>query len=71
MDDEKYIAKASEYLRNICSVKPNRRTGSKGNNDAVVYFAEIMKKFGYAVDAEPFDSLDYKMERVYMPVRIP
>src|SRR3989304_6587094 len=59
-----YATKASEYLHKICSVKPNRHTGSQGNKDATIYFAEIVKKLGYSVDTEVFSSLDYKTEQV-------
>lgn len=56
--------KASEYLHKICSVKPNRRTGSQGNKDATAYVAKMLKKYGYSVDTEVFASLDYKIEKV-------
>jgi hypothetical protein len=60
MSNQKYIAKASEYLNKFCKVKPNRRTGSSGNRDATNYFANTVKQLGYAVDTESFDCLNYK-----------
>lgn len=56
---EEGIAKASSYLNYLCSVKPNRRTGSRGNRKATGYFANIVSSFGYEVDTFPFDCLDY------------
>ena len=64
MYNHKYITKASEYLKKICSVKPNRRTGSPGNREATNYFAEIVKQLGYSVDTNPFNCLDYKSGQV-------
>jgi aminopeptidase YwaD len=54
-----YIGKASSYLIALCGVKPNRRTGSKGNQAASDFFAKVVNQFGYKVDTTPFDCLDY------------
>jgi len=51
--------KVSAYLSTLCSVKPNRRTGSPGNQAAVEYFAGTIQQFGFEVDTTPFDCLDY------------
>jgi aminopeptidase YwaD len=51
--------KARDYLTFLCSVKPNRRTGSQGNRDATEWFARIVDDLGYEVDASPFSCLDY------------
>ena len=64
MNREKYITKASEYLNKICSVKPNRRTGSPGNRDATDYFANIARQFGYKIDTTPFKCMDHKKKKV-------
>ncbi len=64
MNREKYIAKASEYLDKICSVKPNRRTGSPGNREATDYFANIVLQLGYDVDTAPFECMDYRKKKV-------
>ena len=52
-------AKADSYVATLCSVKPNRRTGSPGNREATEFFANTMHSLGYEVDASPFDALDY------------
>lgn len=59
MKPEEYAAKAESYLQTLCSVKPNRRTGSAGNWDATDFFTNTIRPYGYAIDATPFDCLDY------------
>ncbi|NIM11355.1 MAG: M28 family peptidase [Candidatus Aminicenantes bacterium] len=54
-----YIQKASAYLETLCSVKPNRRTGSPGNREATAFFAGIVNQLGYTVDTTPFACLDF------------
>lgn len=59
MDKNQYLEKASTYLNTLCSVKPNRRTGSPGNREATNFFANIVKPFGYEIDTTSFDCLDF------------
>jgi aminopeptidase YwaD len=54
-----FIDKAASYLTTLCGVEPNRRTGSPGNRQATEFFADVVKTFGFEVDATPFDCLDY------------
>jgi aminopeptidase YwaD len=56
---EEYVAKSHLYLNTLCSVKPNRRTGSAGNRTAIDFFANTIRQFGYEIDATPFECLDY------------
>lgn len=51
--------KAKWYLETLCSVVPNRRTGSPGNRAAVDLFADTVRGYGYEVDATPFECLDH------------
>jgi aminopeptidase YwaD len=60
MDTGDYFQKARSYLNVLCSVKPNRRTGSPGNREATDFFTETVKKWDYAVDTSPFPCLDYE-----------
>jgi len=60
MKDTKYHENASGYLQKICSVTPNRRTGSSGNREATAFFETIVRRAGYVVDTKPFPCLDYK-----------
>jgi len=58
------IEKAEVYLNTLCSVKPNRRTGSPGNREATDFFSAMLKKWGYTVDTTPFPCLDYESGKV-------
>jgi aminopeptidase YwaD len=53
------VTKAQFYLETLCSVKPNRRTGSSGNREATDFFENTIRPFGYELDATPFACLDY------------
>jgi aminopeptidase YwaD len=53
------VTKSQSYLNTLCSVKPNRRTGSQGNRDATDFFASTIFLHGYEVDTTPFECLDY------------
>ena len=55
--------KAQSYLKTLCSVKPNRRTGSAGNRAATAFFADTLCSLGYRGDVTPFDCLDYRRGR--------
>lgn len=52
-------ANAERHLRALCSVAPNRRTGSPGNREATEYFARVVRSFGYEADTTPFPCLDW------------
>ncbi len=59
MNQDNYAAKAQFYLKSLCNVKPNRRTGSLGNLDATDFFADTIRAYGYEIDATPFECLDH------------
>ena len=56
---EEHAARAQSYLEMLCSVKPNRRTGSPGNWEATSFFADVVSGHGYEIDATPFECLDH------------
>src|SRR4030042_3680568 len=60
MNKRGYLQKTSEYIETLCRVKPNRRTGSKGNRAATDFFYETIKPWGYTIDAIPFTCLDFE-----------
>ncbi|UCF62567.1 MAG: M28 family peptidase [Anaerolineaceae bacterium] len=62
MEINEFATKAQSYLKTFCGVKPNRRTGSPGNRQATGFFADIIRPFGYEIDATPFECLDYICE---------
>jgi len=51
--------KTELYLKTLCGVKPNRRTGSAGNREATDFFANTIRPYGYVIDTAPFECLDY------------
>ena len=57
LDD--YAAKAQLYLTTLCSVEPNRRTGSRGNRAATDFFANTIRSYGYEIDTTLFECQDY------------
>jgi len=59
MNREKYLKEAITYLNTLCSIQPNRRTGSSGNREATDFFAATVKKWDYTIDTTPFPCLDY------------
>lgn len=59
-----HVAKAQRYLETLCSVIPNRRTGSPGNQEATEFVANAIRSYGYEVDATPFECLDYVTDGV-------
>jgi len=54
-----YAAKAQLYLQTLCSVKPNRRTGSLGNQEATGFVADTIRPYGYEMDVTPFPAVDH------------
>ena len=58
--------KAKDYLTTLCSVKPNRRTGSPGNRMATDFFAALVEKWDYTIDTTPFPCLDYESGETYL-----
>lgn len=55
-------ARAQSYLETLCRMRPNRRTGSKGNREATEFFAEMIRRGPFEVDVSPFDCLDHVSE---------
>ena len=60
MIDAESVKKAKRYLETLCSVKPNRRTGSPGNRAATDFFASTVAPWDYALDTTPFPCLDFE-----------
>jgi len=62
----KYYLKVKKYLNFLCSIKPNRRTGSKGNQSATTFFKETVKSWGYEIDVTQFSCLDFENSKVFL-----
>jgi aminopeptidase YwaD len=50
---------ASTHLQELCSVNPDRRPGSPGNDVATGYVAATLREAGWAVSEQTFDVLDW------------
>jgi aminopeptidase YwaD len=59
MNPDDYASKANDYLQKLCNVKPNRRTGSRGNRAATGFFLDTIRDFEYQYDGKIFECLDY------------
>ncbi len=59
MKRDDYAITAQSYLKTLCGVKPNRRTGSSGNREATDFFANVIRSYGYEIEATPFECLDH------------
>jgi len=57
--EHQYAQRAAEDIERLCSVRPNRRTGSAGNRAATSFFGRRVRRLGYDVDAMPFGCLDH------------
>ena len=60
MNAKDHSQKAQTYLTTLCSVKPNRRVGSRGNRAATEFFAQTIPSWGYTIDTTPFPCLDFQ-----------
>ncbi|MFW2338915.1 MAG: M28 family peptidase [Acidimicrobiia bacterium] len=51
--------RAARRLESLCSVVPDRRPGSVGNDEAVALVAKAMEESGWNVEFQEFDCLDW------------
>ena len=61
-----YRDRAQAHINYLCSVRPNRRTGSAGNRKAGAYLAEQFQELGYEIDQTPFITLDYQTAGAFL-----
>ncbi len=51
--------KAESYLKYLCNDISTRRVGTQGNLDANEFLAEIFASFGFTIERQPFDCIDW------------
>ncbi len=56
---ETLLQKSSAYLRQFCSQITDRSVGSDGNRLAARYFEQIVTSFGWSVETQEFDAMDW------------
>jgi len=59
MTNQSLKRKAETYLNYLCNQIPTRRVGTKGNRDANEFLAETFASFGFEVERQPFDCIDW------------
>ena len=52
-------AKAETYLNFLCNVIPTRRVGTQGNNAANEFLVETFEFFGFEIERQPFECIDW------------
>ena len=66
MDRSKYLEKAKIYLDRLCNSSSHRCVGSIGNQLATKMFAAEMNKFGYSVEEQSFDCIDWTSGGIHL-----
>jgi aminopeptidase YwaD len=59
MKKSNLISKAESYLKHLCLDIPTRRVGTLGNQASNDYLAEIFSSFGFEVDRQPFECINW------------
>jgi aminopeptidase YwaD len=61
---DQLLARAREYLDELCLHIPDRRVGSEGNQNATAFFADRMHSFGLNIENQAFDCIDWTQSGV-------
>ena len=48
-----------QYLKYLCNEIPSRRVGTQGNKDANEFLANAFASFGFEIERQPFDCIDW------------
>jgi aminopeptidase YwaD len=64
MDSTNLREKADEYLRLLCVETSSRRVGSRGNQAATRFFADVVSSFGFQVECPEFRCIDWSQSGV-------
>ena len=59
MKNQSLKTKAENYLNYLCLDLPTRRVGTQGNRDANEFLAETFASFGFEIERQPFDCIDW------------
>ncbi|MGD8405367.1 MAG: M28 family peptidase [Anaerolineales bacterium] len=59
MTNSSLKTKAEKYLQFLCNDIPSRRVGTQGNRDANEFLAEKFASFGFEVERQTFDCIDW------------
>jgi aminopeptidase YwaD len=59
MTDSSLKTKAEKYLKYLCLDLPTRRVGTQGNRAANEFLAETFASFGFEIERQPFECIDW------------
>ena len=59
MTNSSLKTKAESYLNHLCLETPTRRVGTAGNRAANAFLAETFASFGFRVESQPFECIDW------------
>lgn len=59
MTNPSLVTKAENYLKYLCLDVPTRRVGSQGNQDANEFLADTFASFGFNVERQSFECIDW------------
>jgi aminopeptidase YwaD len=59
MTNTSLITNAESYLKTLCNNISTRRVGTQGNRDANEFLAEKFASFGFKIERQPFDCIDW------------
>lgn len=62
MITQQFSEKGAAYLHKLCLEIPNRRVGSRGNQEATGFFADVIGSFGFEVEMPEFACVDWIQE---------
>ena len=54
--------KAESHLKYLCNEIPTRRVGTRGNQTVNAFLAEAFTSFGFQVESQPFECIDWSQE---------
>lgn len=57
---------AKNYLEQLCVKIPNRRLGTRGNQDATRFFSQVMGNFSFAVESQPFTCIAMRQGEIHL-----
>ena len=55
-----HLQKINFYLDTLCNKITNRHPGAKVNRDATNFFAKTISEFGFKIEKQEFDCIDWK-----------
>jgi len=60
--------KSQSYLHKLCVEIPTRQVGSQGNRDATDLFADVVASYGFRIERQEFDCMDWTEDGVDLVV---